>query len=198
MRVLIADDDPVLRHALKARLEQWKYEAVVCRDGIEARTAFTKEPAPSLAIIDWEMPGVDGTDLCRELRTAPGSANPYVILLTGKETREDVIFGLESGCDDYLKKPVDWDELRARLAIGVRTVVLQEALAARVAELQEALANVRKLSGLLPICAYCKRIRNDKDYWQQIEHFVGEHSEAQFSHSICPECLDEKHPEFRG
>jgi phosphoserine phosphatase RsbU/P len=90
---------------------------------------------------------------------------------------------------------VDWDEFRARVHIGCRTVGLQQALAARVVELQGALANVRKLSGLLPICAYCKSIRNDKDYWQQIESFVGERSDAQFSHSICPGCMAKHHPD---
>jgi sigma-B regulation protein RsbU (phosphoserine phosphatase) len=143
------------------------------------------------------MPGIDGPALCRELRGGPTPATTYVILLTGKETREDVISGLESGADDYIKKPVDWGEFRARLAIGVRTVELQQALAARVSELQDALVKVRSLSGLLPICAYCKRIRDDQQYWQKIETYFAEHSDAQFSHSICPECLDEHHPEFR-
>ena len=92
--------------------------------------------------------------------------------------------------DDYIVKPFDWNELRARLRIGARIVGLQQTLAARVSELQVALANVRTLKGLLPICAYCKRVRDDKDYWQQIEQYVGDHSQAEFSHGICPECLD--------
>src|SRR5687767_5053497 len=169
MQALIADDDPVLRHALKTRLEQWAYDVVQCRDGVEARTCLRRDPAPSVAVIDWEMPGIDGPALCRELRDGPTPSTTYVILLTGKESREDVISGLESGADDYIKKPVDWGEFRARLAIGVRTVALQQALAARVSELQDALAKVRSLSGMLPICAYCKRIRDDQQYWQKIE-----------------------------
>jgi len=79
--------------------------------------------------------------------------------------------------------------LRARLRIGSRIAGLQQALAARVDELQHALGNVKRLSGLLPICAYCKKIRNSEDYWMQVEQYLAEHSDAEFSHGICPECL---------
>lgn len=193
MQVLIADDDVVLRLALKAHLERWAFEVTECADGTSAWQALQTPMPPPIAILDWEMPGVDGVNLCRDLRATPLLSGTYVILLTGKENRRDVISGLESGCDDYIKKPVDWDEFRARLHIGERTVGLQRALAARVEELQLALANVRRLSGLLPICAYCKRIRDDRDYWMQIEQYLGDRSEAQFSHSICPDCMTEHH-----
>jgi DNA-binding response OmpR family regulator len=189
MRVLIADDDPVLRHALRARLERWAYTVVECADGAQAWTALQCAAAPPLAIIDWQMPGFDGPTLCQELRSRPALSSMYVILLTANSRREDVVSGLESGADDYIVKPFDWNELHARLRIGTRIVGLQQALTARVSELQAALSNVRRLSGLLPICAYCKRIRGDKDYWQQIEQYVSEHTEAQFSHGICPECI---------
>ena len=196
MRVLIADDDAVLRHSLKTQLERWSFEVVDCADGTQAWDALQRESSPSLAIVDWEMPGIDGPTLCRELRQNPGLSGMYVILLTGNQDRRQVVSGLESGADDYITKPFDWDELRARVRIGRRIVELQQTLAARVAELQQALSNVRVLSGLLPICAYCKRIRDDKDYWQQIEKYVGEHSNAQFSHGICPECFEVHLPEF--
>jgi len=190
MRILIADDDVVLRHALRVHLERWSYEVVECADGRQAWSALQAPEPPSLAIIDWSMPGIDGPALCQELRETPSLSGMYVILLTGNQDRKDVIAGLESGADDYITKPCDWEELRARLLIGRRIVGLQQALASRVRELQTALADVRRLSGLLPICAYCKRIRDDKDYWKQIEQYVSEHSDAQFSHGICPECLD--------
>ena len=194
MQVLIADDDAVLRHALKTNLQRWKYDVVECADGGQAWHALQAATPPPLAIVDWEMPAIDGPTLCEQLRATPALQTTYVILLTGKENRKDVISGLQSGADDYIKKPFDWDELRARLQIGNRTVNLQQTLAARVAELQEALANVRRLSGLLPICAYCKRIRDDNDYWQQVETYVGEHTDAQFSHGICPQCMTVHHP----
>ena len=190
MRVLIADDDVVLRHSLKVHLERWSYRVDECGDGREAWKAMHGPKAPAMAVIDWNMPGMDGPTICQELREVPALAAMYVILLTSNNEQKDVVAGLESGADDYIVKPFDWNELRARLRIGARIVGLQQALAARVSELQVALANVRQLSGLLPICAYCKRVRDDKDYWQQIEQYVGDHSQAEFSHGICPECLE--------
>jgi response regulator RpfG family c-di-GMP phosphodiesterase len=112
----------------------------------------------------------------------------YLILVTAREARGDVIAGLDAGADDYVIKPFDADELRARVAVGVRVLSLQEGLAERVAELQAALTNVKQLSGLLPICSYCKRIRGDDQYWQQVEGYIAAHSDAQFSHGICPAC----------
>ena len=155
-----------------------------------------QEPSPPLlAIIDWSMPGIDGLTLCGDLREVPALAGMYVILLTSNASKQDVIAGLESGADDYITKPFDWDELRARVRIGSRIVGLQQALGVRVNELQQALGSVRTLSGLLPICAYCKRIRDDQDYWKQIEHYLSEHSNARFSHGICPDCMKQHLPE---
>jgi len=195
MQVLIADDDAVLRFALREHLERWSFQVVECADGVTAWQAMQDEAPPMLAIIDWSMPGIDGPTLCRDLRDVPALAGMYVILLTANTTRADIITGLESGADDYITKPFDWDELRARVRIGSRIVGLQRALGTRVNELQQALASVRTLSGLLPICAYCKRIRDDQDYWKQIEHYLAEHSNARFSHGICPDCMKVHLPE---
>lgn len=192
MKVLIADDDVVLRHALKVHLDRWRYEVEEYADGRQAWKAMQGPHAPAVAVIDWNMPGMDGPTICQELRETPALAAMYVILLTSNKEQKDVVAGLESGADDYIVKPFDWNELRARLRIGFRIVGLQQTLATRVSELQVALANVRTLSGLLPICAYCKRVRDDQDYWQQIEQYVGDHSQAEFSHGICPECLDKE------
>jgi sigma-B regulation protein RsbU (phosphoserine phosphatase) len=190
MRVLIADDDPVLRHALEKQLASWNYTSVIATDGRQAWQVLQHPDPPPLGVIDWNMPGIDGVELCRAIRTTPSLATMYVIILTGNHDQKDLVAGLESGADDYITKPFSWDELRARLHVGSRIVGLQQTLAARVHELQEALADVKRLSGLLPICAYCKRIRNNQDYWMQVEQYVTEHSDAEFSHGICPECLE--------
>jgi len=190
VRVLIADDDPVLRHALEKQLASWSYTSVVATDGKQAWQALQHPEPPPLAVIDWNMPDLNGVELCREIRAASSLATMYVILLTGHRDQKDVVVGLDSGADDYITKPFSWDELRARLHIGSRIVGLQQTLAARVRELQDALANVKRLSGLLPICAYCKRIRNNQNYWTQVEQYVTEHSDAQFSHGICPRCME--------
>jgi sigma-B regulation protein RsbU (phosphoserine phosphatase) len=190
MRVLIADDDVILRRALEAHLARWGYEPEAYGDGASAWAALQRDDAPTLIMLDWQMPGVDGAELCRQIRLTPALCGAYVILLTGNTRQQDVVSGLESGADEYITKPFDWDELHARLRAGTRIVRLQQALTARVSELQTALSNVRRLSGLVPICAHCKRIRDDRHYWQQIEEYVTERSEATFTHGICPPCRD--------
>ncbi len=189
MRIVIADDDIVLRQALTVRLPQWGYEPVACVDGGEARSILFGDSAPPIAILDWNMPCVDGLKLCTELRSNPRTAPIYVIMLTGKNTKDDVVAGLDGGVDEYLVKPFDWRELRARVANGARIAALQQSLTARVDELQDALSNVRRLSGLLPMCSYCKRIRDDDDYWQKLEAYLSTHTDAEITHGICPDCF---------
>jgi DNA-binding response OmpR family regulator len=189
MRALIADDDRTTRVLLSRTLERWGFETVVANDGESAWSVLTSATPPSIAIVDWMMPGLDGLEICRRLHDEPDHPPVYVILLTSRSTRHDVVAGLNAGADDYLTKPFDHDELRARVQAGVRIVTLQDRLAEQVRQLQAALASVKQLRGLLPICSYCKRVRNDHNYWEQVESFVTEHSDAKFSHGICPSCL---------
>jgi phosphoserine phosphatase RsbU/P len=197
MRILIAEDDPVSRRLLQASLLKWHYEVTVAKDGAEAWAVLQPEDAPRLAILDWMMPDMDGLELCRRARERPGPRPTYIILLTARERKEDVIAGLQAGANDYVTKPFDQEELRARVQVGVRVVDLQGMLADHVKELQEALARVKQLRGLVPICAYCKKVRDDKNFWQQVEHYVSEHTEAQFSHGICPDCYQKAREELR-
>jgi response regulator RpfG family c-di-GMP phosphodiesterase len=122
------------------------------------------------------------------VRTVTSGRPVYLILLTARDTSADVVAGLEAGADAYIGKPFDHEELRARLLAGERILRLETELATRVSELEQAVALVKHLEGLLPICMYCKKIRDDKNYWHQVERYITEHSAAQFSHGICPEC----------
>jgi DNA-binding response OmpR family regulator len=188
MRVLIAEDDRITGEILARTLQRWSYETTVVSDGAQAWDHLRNATSPTLAILDWMMPEIDGPDVCRRVRAELPLANMYLLLVTAREGRGDVVAGLEAGADDYIIKPFDPDELRARVAVGVRVLSLQQKLAERVFELQDALSNVKQLRGLLPICSYCKRIRGDDQYWQQVEGYIADHSEAQFSHGICPSC----------
>lgn len=188
MRILIAEDDRVSRFVLEAKLKSWGYEVSVAVEDREALSILQGESAPALAILDWMMPVMDGVNVTREIRKGQLHTQPYIILLTAKSEKADIITALEAGADDYLTKPFDAGELRARLQVGVRIVGLQRGLSARVVELEDALSNIKQLEGMLPICSYCKKIRGDTNYWQKVEDYISEHSRARFSHGICPDC----------
>ena len=188
MRILIAEDEPIPRLLLSTALAEWGYEVVTAEDGDQAWQALQAPDAPRMAVLDWMMPGVDGPELCRRLRERPTSEPTYVILLTARDDKGDVVAGLVAGANDYVTKPFDRDELRARIQVGRTVVELQGTLAARVRELEAALAQVKQLQGLLPICSYCKKVRDDKNYWQRVEGYFAEHTEVRFSHGICPDC----------
>jgi len=190
MRVLIADDDRVTTAILRRTLEGWGLAVIVAHDGAQAWERIEQDPLIVLAVLDWMMPGAEGPELCRRIRQDEGRAHMYLLLLTMRESRADLVTGLEAGADDYLVKPFDPDEFRLRVKAGLRVVALQQRLAQRVRELEEAASNITQLHGLLPICSYCKNVRTDQDYWEQVEDYVSEHSALRFSHGICPGCYD--------
>lgn len=189
MKVLLADDDLVSRCMLEATLASWGYHPVTAADGLEAWNLLQSPTAPPLAVLDWMMPGLDGIEVCRRLRATAAPQPTYVILLTARDAKADVVRGLEAGANDYVTKPFDRDELQARLKVGRTVVELQRSLAARVRELEEALTQVKQLRGLLPICCYCKKIRDDQNYWQRVETYFTQHADVAFSHGICPDCM---------
>ncbi|MBL8799159.1 MAG: response regulator [Planctomycetia bacterium] len=189
MKILIAEDDPISRCLLEASLAKWQYEVVVATDGAQAWQKLQADDPPELAILDWMMPELDGPTVCRQLRALKPREATYVILLTARTEKADIVAGLEAGADDYLTKPFNRDELKARLGVGVRLVGLQRDLAERVRQLEEALAQVKQLSGLLPICAWCKKVRNDQNFWLQVEDYLASHGDLRFTHAVCPECL---------
>jgi phosphoserine phosphatase RsbU/P len=188
MKILIAEDDPVSRRLLQAALIKWGYEVIVTTNGKEAWETLQQPEAPSLLVMDWLMPEMDGVEVCRQARENPALKSAYIILLTSRGSKEDIVQGLQAGADDYVTKPFDHGELRARVQVGSRVVQLQSALADRVKELEEAIASVKQLQGLLPICSYCKKIRDDGNYWHRVESYIAGHANVRFSHGICPDC----------
>jgi two-component system, cell cycle response regulator len=127
-QVLIADDDAMSRRILQSWLESWGYQVVVAEDGDIAWSILQQEHAPEMLILDWVMPGIDGIELCRRIRERQKVVYQYILLATGKDAKDDVVKGLEAGADDYLTKPFDRNELRARLRVGLRILTLQEGL----------------------------------------------------------------------
>ncbi|MBI5537523.1 MAG: response regulator [Deltaproteobacteria bacterium] len=196
-QVLIADDEETTRHILHTTLIHWGYDVTVCKDGAEAYRILRDPASPPVALLDWNMPGMDGVEICGELRKERDTATKYLVLLTTRSNKEDLVEGLRSGADDYVTKPFHMGELRARLLVGTRVVSLHSELAQHITELTAALDKVKRLEGLLPICAYCKSVRRDKGYWEQVDKYFSEHSSVRFTHTICPSCLD-KHCEPLG
>jgi sigma-B regulation protein RsbU (phosphoserine phosphatase) len=186
--ILIADDNGTNRRLLRAILETEGYRVVEVNDGREALSLLIAAATPMVALLDWEMPGLEGIEVCRKTRAIKDAQPTFLILLTVRDSKQDIVTGLQAGANDYITKPFERGELLARVKIAVTMVELQQSLANKVMELQDALAEVKQLSGYLPICAYCKKIRDDTDYWQQVEVYVSKHSDAKFSHGVCPEC----------
>ena len=194
MRILIAEDDRISRRLLEMTLKRLEFEVILTENGAQALEVINGPDAPQLAILDWMMPEMDGVEVCKAIRAQPRDKYTYIIFLTARGQKKDIITALESGADDYLIKPFDPQELRSRLQVGLRVLKLESALAAKVDELEQAMQQIKTLQGLLPICMYCKKIRDDSDSWHRLESYIEEHSEAMFTHSLCQDCRDEHFP----
>ena len=190
MKVLIAEDDAVSNEMLVFLLKQWGYQAVSAYDGAEAWETLQQDDAPPLAILDWLMPQLDGLEVCRRARAHPDLKGLYLIMLTSMTRSDEIVAGLQSGADDYVIKPFKAPELHARIDAGARMVALQAELDERVSELEKALSEVKQISGIVPICSYCKKIRDETNYWERVEDYFARHTAAKFSHSFCPECYE--------
>ena len=149
MRVLVAEDDLVTRRYLAGLLAKWGYDVTSVDDGECACEMLQQEDGPSLALLDWMMPGMDGVEICRRVRSRVRGRPVYLVLLTGRAQQADVVHGLEAGADDYLIKPFDHAELRSRLRVGERVLDMAEQLQARVAELVRALGRVKQLEAVV-------------------------------------------------
>lgn len=176
MKILAVEDDPVALAVLKRALRKLGHEVVAVKDGHAALEYLASDPV-RVVVSDWLMPEVDGLELCRRVRSRLGSDYVYFILLTGQQPSEDnQREAIEAGVDDFLQKPLQMQEIWMRLRVAERIVHFA--------------TQVRQLEQFLPICGYCKKIRDDSNYWQQIESYINARTGTDFSHSICPDCYD--------
>ncbi len=196
MRILIAEDDFTSRNILAALLRKSGYDVIATCNGTEALAKMQKTDAPKLVILDWMMPELDGLEVCSRIREIETSDPPYIIMLTIKDEKNHVIAGLNAGADDYLAKPFNPGELQARLKVGCRTLKMQSQLNAKISELSQAAEHIKTLQGIIPICSFCKKIRDDQGSWDQMEAYISQRSEAEFSHGVCPECMKKHYPEY--
>lgn len=190
MKVLIAEDDRFSRRMLEEQLTRWGYTVLAAQDGAEAWVLLQIPDGPEIAVLDWMMPEIDGLELCRRCRAHPRLKSMHLLMLTAKGDTPSIVEALEAGADDYIVKPFHQAELRARIHAGARIVELRNELNERIRDLQKAHLEVRQLQGLLPICSYCKRIRDAASQWQNLESFITTHSDTQISHGICPDCYE--------
>jgi DNA-binding response OmpR family regulator len=176
MKILIAEDEPVAETILRRTLESFGHEVIGTSNGEEAWKAFDREPV-RLVVSDWLMPELGGLDLCNKIRGRKNTPYTYFILLTAQETSgENYARATDSGVDDFLTKPLDRSIVRMRLRVAERILRFT--------------TEVRQLQEIIPICAYCRKIRNDKNYWQLVEAYFSDKTGSKFSHGICPTCSE--------
>jgi sigma-B regulation protein RsbU (phosphoserine phosphatase) len=177
LKILVADDDATTRKFLLAGLKGMSHECVVAVDGKQAWEVY-QESRPSVILADWLMPGLSGLELCRMIRADRRERYAYVILVTALSGKGSYLEGMDAGADDFVTKPFDLDEMGARLRVAQRIINLQ--------------TEIHQLHGLLPVCSYCRRIRDEQDAWASLESYVAQRTELVLSHSICPECYHSK------
>ena len=177
MKILIAEDDPDSQDLLALTLELEGHTVTRAAHGLEALELFQKEQESfPLIISDWLMPEMDGIQLCREIRALNRAPYPFILLLTALQGKANYLEGIHAGADDFMSKPYDPDELKARLIAAERIVRLKE--------------HLKRLEGVLPTCMYCKRIRDHRDAWIGIEEYITKRTAASFSHGVCPDCYN--------
>ena len=197
MRILVAEDNVLERLLLKGSLTKWGYDVVEAVDGDQAWELLQSEDAPRLVLLDWMMPGMDGTEICQKIRQEEKPDPMYIILLTSKEQKQDVIFGLKSGVDDYIRKPYEQGELRARVKAGELFIRLQSELAELAEERRKSAVQIEMLQELLPVCSNCHEQCDNPEVWHRIKRYVEDHPEAAAKLSLCLKCTEKCSSERR-
>lgn len=176
LRILIAEDDDVTSKLLEVMVEHLGHKAILAANGAEAWEIFQKFN-PQIVLTDWNMPSMDGLQLCKKIRELEKPDYNYVVVLTAAFTsKENYQQAMAAGADDFLRKPYDRDELAAKLRVAERIIKFH--------------STVRELRQLIPICSYCKSIRSDKNYWEEIGNYLASQAGLHVTHGICPDCAD--------
>lgn len=199
MHILIAEDNPTTQKLLESLLVKMGHRVTIVSDGEAAWNQLQRDnvDTPRLALLDWMMPRMHGPDLCRRIRSATHLAiQPYLILVTSRDGRDDLIAGLKAGADDYLAKPFDHADLQARVRAGVRLMEAQERLLETERRLEEAQGEIMRLRHLLPICAACLKVREEKTYWQTVHDYLSGLPTAKYTHGLCPACQVRLQPDL--
>jgi DNA-binding response OmpR family regulator len=203
-KVLITDDDPEILHLTATILERAGYEVLEASTGKQCLEAVQAHH-PDIVLLDVMLPDVSGIEVCKQIKANEALQGIFVILVSGVQVSSEYqAGGLDVGADGYLIKPISNKELVARVHSMVRIKRAEDALREKekeqqklISELQEALAEIKTLKGFIPICATCKKIRDDEGYWNQLEAYISEHTDAVFSHGMCPECAEKYREEIK-
>ena len=175
MKIQIVEDDPIAATLLAAALKSLGHEVCQAGGGVEAWDRLQQEPS-RVVISDWMMPDLDGLELCRRIRAQGGEYTYFILLSNQSATGENLDQAMAAGVDDFLAKPAKVAELKARLHVAER--ILNYA------------TQVRQLQEIIPICGYCRKLRDDENYWSQVEEYIGKQTGSSFSHGVCPDCYD--------
>jgi len=192
-RILIVDDEPINIMIAERILQKNGYETISVNHGNDALEILQTKPV-DLILLDIMMPDINGFEVCGKLMQNGKTKDIPVIFLTAVTDKESIIKGFEVGGKDYLTKPFNTTELVARVKTHVDLKLARDSQEKLIKELKSALDEIDTLSGLLPICSHCKKIRDDSGYWQGVEQYIAARSDAQFSHGICPDCMREYYP----
>ncbi len=193
--IAIVDDTLANLKALFDALEIANFRVLVYTDGPSA-LAVIPQVKPDLILLDVLMPGLDGYQVCSQLKTDESTKDIPVLFMSALDEIFDIVCAFAAGGVDYITKPFRVEEVLARVHTHLTLRQLQQSLEERNRQLEEALAKVKVLRGLLPICANCKKIRDDQGYWTELEAYIESHSEADFTHGICPDCFKQLYPDF--
>ena len=189
VKILIAEDEFTTRMMVQVCLEKWGYRVESVTNGNDAWVALQKPDAPHIAILDWEMPELDGVEVCRRAKELESVTPPYIVLLTGRDSKTDIVKGFDAGADDYMTKPFNDNELRARVRVAERLVRTQSSLSESVAELKEALNQVEMLENGIEVCRECQKIFSPYDgEWHGFRDIMEKGEDPRFIARTCPDC----------